>query len=57
VLHALGGTLTDVHGSQYQYHKSVRHDNSGGVLATSAGQSHAWYLDKVPDEIKTSLPV
>lgn len=57
VLHALGGTLTDVHGSQYQYHSSVEQQNTGGVLATSAGQSHSWYLAKVPDEIKQSLPV
>lgn len=57
VLHALGGTLTDVHGNQYQYHSSVEQQNTGGVLATSAGQSHSWYLAKVPDEIKQSLPV
>jgi len=57
VLHALGGTLTDVHGNQYQYHSTVGQLNVGGILATSAGQSHSWFLDKVPDEIKLSLPV
>lgn len=57
VLHALGGTLTDVRGKQYQYHRTVEQQNYGGVLATSAGQSHSWYLDKVPDQIKLSLPL
>jgi 3'(2'), 5'-bisphosphate nucleotidase len=56
VLHAVGGTLTDVHGSRYGYSTTVPHRNSGGVLATAGGQSHSWYLAKIPDEVKTSLP-
>ena len=55
VLQAIGGTLTDIHGNQYRYDPSVQRQNTGGVLATSSGQSHSWYLEKMPDEVKSSL--
>lgn len=56
VLRAIGGTLTDIHGNRYRYDQSVRHQNRGGVLATSQGQPHEWFLSKIPDEVKSSLP-
>lgn len=51
VLRAIGGTLTDIHGSVYRYDASVNHQNSGGVLATSQGQPHDWFLGKIPADV------
>ena len=56
VLRAVGGTLTDIHGHRYGYDLTVRHQNSGGVLATSPGQSHDWFTSKIPDYVKETLP-
>ncbi|XP_025602848.1 3'(2'),5'-bisphosphate nucleotidase 1 [Athalia rosae] len=55
ILHAFGGTLTDVHGERYSYNAETGHPNKGGVLATAPGQPHSWYLARIPDEIKQKL--
>ena len=39
LLTALGGRLTDMQGEDYQYHSTVQHQNSQGVLATAPGQA------------------
>ena len=56
VLHAAGGKLTDIHGSTFQYHPTVQRRNTGGVLATPTVEAHKWYLDRIPDEVKDTLP-
>lgn len=55
ILHAVGGCLTDVHGNAMQYHKSVKHRNSGGVLATYDKSVHDWYLKRIPEDVKQKL--
>ncbi|XP_046433572.1 3'(2'),5'-bisphosphate nucleotidase 1 [Neodiprion fabricii] len=55
ILRAFGGTLTDIHGECYSYNAETSHPNTRGVLATAPGQQHAWYLKKIPDEIKQRL--
>lgn len=55
ILHAMGGTLTDLHGERYPYNAETNHPNKRGVLATAPGQQHAWYLSRVPDEVKQKL--
>jgi len=55
ILHAMGGKLTDMHGTHYQYHASVEHRNTQGVLATAKAEDHAWYLDVIPQEIKDKV--
>lgn len=56
VLRAMGGMLTDVHGNDYQYHPSVVHQNTGGVLATAFAGDQAWYLSRMPEDVKRLLP-
>lgn len=56
VLRAMGGMLTDVHGNDYQYHPSVVHQNTGGVLATAFASDQAWYLSRMPEDVKRLLP-
>jgi len=53
ILLALDGKLTDVHGNLIEYHKTVKHPNSGGVIA--AVNDIQFYLDKIPKEIKDKL--
>ncbi|XP_041352356.1 3'(2'),5'-bisphosphate nucleotidase 1-like [Gigantopelta aegis] len=53
VLHAIGGTLTDLCGVPMQYHHQVQKGNFGGVLATL--QKHEWYVSKIPNEIKDAF--
>ena len=55
VLHAIGGTLTDLHGKRYSYNSKTNHSNTGGVLATAPDQQHQWYLERIPNEIKQRL--
>lgn len=55
VLHAIGGTLTDVFGEHYSYGADTHYPNKRGVLATAPGQSHQWYLDHIPEEVKQAL--
>ncbi|XP_013417261.1 3'(2'),5'-bisphosphate nucleotidase 1 isoform X2 [Lingula anatina] len=54
ILTAIGGKLTDIHGSKLQYHKEVQHKNTAGVLATFS-VDHQWYLDKIPQSAKDAL--
>jgi 3'(2'), 5'-bisphosphate nucleotidase len=56
VLHAIGGRLTDVHGNFYTYEPDVKRVNTGGTLATALESEHAWYLSKMADDIRQSLP-
>lgn len=56
VLHAAGGRLTDVHGNTYTYEPTVKHRNTGGTLATALASEHKWYLDKIDEDIRRSLP-
>jgi len=53
ILLALGGRLTDVHGSELLYHKDVQQPNKGGVIA--AVENIDFYLSKIPQEIKDKL--
>jgi len=53
VLEALGGSLTDVNGNLYEYHKDVSKPNRGGVIA--AVSDIDFYLNKIPQEIKDKL--
>ncbi|XP_055957280.1 3'(2'),5'-bisphosphate nucleotidase 1, partial [Patella vulgata] len=53
VLHAVGGTLTDMHGNPIKYHKGVQKRNSGGVLATLS--NHKWYAERIPEHVKECL--
>lgn len=55
ILHAIGGQLTDMWGNNYQYHSTVEHRNSEGVLATAPGQDHGWYLQRIPQELKDRI--
>ncbi|XP_067943701.1 3'(2'),5'-bisphosphate nucleotidase 1-like [Watersipora subatra] len=54
ILKEKGGTLTDMHGSDLQYHKEVQRQNTGGVLAT-LHSDHSWYLNRIPASVKEAL--
>ena len=56
VLHAVGGCLTDVHGNTYTYEPTVKRTNTGGTMATALASEHKWYLDKIDEDIRQSLP-
>jgi len=56
VLHAIGGRLTDVHGNMYTYEPTVKRVNSAGTLATAVASDHQWYLGKIGEDIRQSLP-
>jgi 3'(2'), 5'-bisphosphate nucleotidase len=56
VLHAVGGKLTDMHGNLFQYHSTVKKVNTGGVLGTAKAEELDWYLSKIPDAVKNTLP-
>jgi len=55
ILHAIGGILTDLYGERYSYDPETTHVNIRGILATAPGQSHQWYLSRIPDEVKQQL--
>ena len=50
VLHAVGGSLTDLHGIKMNYDKDVQRKNTGGVLATL--ENHESFVQKIPDDTK-----
>jgi len=54
VLLALGGKLTDVHGSSLEYHADVQQENKAGVVA--AVENIDFYLGSIPQSIKDKLP-
>lgn len=56
VLRAMGGMLTDIHGNDFKYQPDVVKQNTGGVLATAFADDHAWYLSRMPAEVKAILP-
>jgi len=52
LLRAAGGYLTDLHGTPYQYHRSVSVDNDAGVLAGLSGlEMYAQSLRELPSKI------
>jgi len=53
ILVAMGGRLTDMHGNILKYGKDVSHPNKGGVLATISEDAQKWYLEKVPESVRT----
>lgn len=53
ILHAVGGTLTDIHGIRMDYGKDVQRLNAGGVLATTS--NHKYFLDRMPKDVKDNL--
>uniref|UniRef100_A0A8B9LQ33 3'(2'),5'-bisphosphate nucleotidase 1 n=1 Tax=Astyanax mexicanus TaxID=7994 RepID=A0A8B9LQ33_ASTMX len=53
ILHAVGGTLTDMHGKAYRYDADVKHMNSAGVLATL--KNHQYYASRVPQAVLQAL--
>ncbi|EFN86540.1 3'(2'),5'-bisphosphate nucleotidase 1 [Harpegnathos saltator] len=55
VLRSIGGVLTDLYGERYPYNPETTYANVRGVLATAPGQSHQWYLNRIPDEVKQKL--
>lgn len=55
LLHAFGGKLTDIHGNPLQYHSTVKHMNSTGVLATYLESVHERYVTNIPKETKDAL--
>lgn len=55
ILHAMGGKLTDMKGDKYEYHSTVAHRNSEGVLGTAIHSDHGWYLDNIPQHIKDKV--
>jgi len=55
ILHAMGGKLTDMKGANYDYHSTVQHLNSEGVLATALAQDHEWYINNIPQDIKEKV--
>jgi len=55
ILHAMGGKLTDIHGTLYQYDRDVQHQNMEGVLATARSEDHQWYVDKLPQTLKEQV--
>ena len=57
ILHAAGGRLTDIHGNLLGYEGTVQRRNAAGVIATTKGRDHQWYVDKVPQDVKDALPV
>ena len=36
---------------------TVQRRNTGGVLATQDADKHQWYLQRIPSELKETLPV
>ncbi|XP_031843336.1 3'(2'),5'-bisphosphate nucleotidase 1 [Nomia melanderi] len=55
VLCAVGGTLTDFYGEFYSYNATTSFPNARGILATAPGETHQWYLNQIPDEVKQKL--
>ncbi|KAM9420890.1 3'(2'),5'-bisphosphate nucleotidase 1 isoform 1-T1 [Salvelinus alpinus] len=53
ILHAVGGKLTDMHGSALCYDANVKHMNSAGVLATL--RNHQYYASRVPQSVLQAL--
>jgi len=55
ILHAMGGKLTDMKGDNYEYHSTVAHRNSEGVLATAIHSDHAVYQAAIPEHVKDKV--
>uniref|UniRef100_A0A674EZJ4 3'(2'),5'-bisphosphate nucleotidase 1 n=1 Tax=Salmo trutta TaxID=8032 RepID=A0A674EZJ4_SALTR len=53
ILLAVGGKLTDMHGSALCYDANVKHMNSAGVLATL--RNHQYYASRVPQSVLQAL--
>ncbi|CAD7084960.1 unnamed protein product [Hermetia illucens] len=55
VLEAAGGTLTDMLGQHYVYHKDVEFPNRLGVLATSRTESHTKLVERIPHNVREAM--
>ncbi|OWF38632.1 3'(2'),5'-bisphosphate nucleotidase 1-like isoform X3 [Mizuhopecten yessoensis] len=53
ILHAVGGTLTDMFGITMSYGPKVKRLNAGGVLATTS--NHKFFVSKVPEHVLENL--
>ncbi|XP_033736296.1 3'(2'),5'-bisphosphate nucleotidase 1-like isoform X2 [Pecten maximus] len=53
ILHAVGGTLTDMFGITMSYGPNVKRLNAGGVLATTS--NHQYFVSKVPEHVLENL--
>jgi len=53
ILVAMGGRLTDMHGNVLKYDSKVSHPNTGGVLATISPEAQQWYIDHVPESVRS----
>ncbi|XP_069116858.1 3'(2'),5'-bisphosphate nucleotidase 1-like isoform X2 [Argopecten irradians] len=53
ILHAVGGTLTDMFGITMSYGPQVKRLNAGGVLATTS--NHQYFVSKVPEHVLENL--
>nr|CAH0103015.1 unnamed protein product [Daphnia galeata] len=52
ILTAMGGRLTDIHGTPYSYASTEMHPNKRGVLAAAKSDDHKWFVENIPDEVK-----
>ena len=55
ILTAVGGRLTDIHGTPYSYGPDAEIPNKRGVLATALIDDHQWFVDTIPDAVKEKL--
>ncbi|XP_060081635.1 3'(2'),5'-bisphosphate nucleotidase 1-like isoform X2 [Ylistrum balloti] len=53
ILHAVGGTLTDMFGITMSYGPRVQRLNAGGVLATTSNHQH--FVERVPEHVLENL--
>lgn len=53
ILHAVGGTLTDMFGITMSYGADVKRLNAGGVLATCS--NHDYFVGNVPEHVLENL--
>ncbi|XP_078484836.1 3'(2'),5'-bisphosphate nucleotidase 1-like [Ciona intestinalis] len=53
ILRAVGGQLTDVHGSKIRYDKDIKFPNTGGVIATY--REHQTIINLVPQKVRDEL--
>lgn len=55
IIESVGGKLTDINGTNYDYDKNVEHNNLTGVLACRSLSLHQWLLEQIPSEVKSAL--
>lgn len=55
ILTAMGGRLTDIHGTPYSYGPDAELPNKRGVLAAAKADDHKWFVETIPDAVKQLL--